>query len=94
MSTATNNASLGKSSDLLSSNLTKPPLAIIALNRMGFGPRPGDVDDFNSLGGNEEESFDQYVDQQINPESIDDSELCREEKNCQILFKGNRNVWL
>ncbi len=51
------------------------PLAVIALNRMGFGPRPGDIDAFNALGGSDEERLRAYVEQQLNPESIDDSDF-------------------
>ncbi|MGD9253679.1 MAG: DUF1800 family protein, partial [Holophagae bacterium] len=54
--------------------LPSPPLAaVIALNRMGFGPRPGDVTDFVSLGGNDAARLEAYVDQQLNPAGIDDS---------------------
>ncbi len=52
-----------------------PPLAIIALNRLAFGPRPGDVADFNGLGTTDIERLQNYVDQQLDPASIDDSDL-------------------
>jgi hypothetical protein len=32
------------------SSIVTPPVSVIALNRMGFGPRPGDIDDFMALG--------------------------------------------
>lgn len=51
-----------------------PSPTIIALNRMGYGPRPGDVRDFLALGGTPDEQLAAYVEQQINPASIDDSE--------------------
>ncbi|MBK9925861.1 MAG: DUF1800 family protein [Anaerolineales bacterium] len=51
------------------------PLGIIALNRMGFGPRPGDFDAFNLLGGTDDERLRAYVAQQLNPDSIDDSDF-------------------
>jgi uncharacterized protein (DUF1800 family) len=50
-----------------------PPLAVIALNRMGFGPRPGDVAAFNALADTPEKALEVYVDQQLNPAAIDDS---------------------
>lgn len=50
-----------------------PPLAVIALNRMGFGPRPGDLEAFNALGPTPEAALTAYVDQQLNPQTIDDS---------------------
>jgi uncharacterized protein (DUF1800 family) len=49
------------------------PLPIIALNRMGYGPRPGDIAAFNALGASAEERFAAYVEQQLNPNTIDDS---------------------
>ncbi|MCG8460300.1 MAG: DUF1800 domain-containing protein [Holophagales bacterium] len=52
-----------------------PPAAIIALNRMGFGPRPGDVPAFDALGGNDADRMAAYVAQQLDPDSIDDSLL-------------------
>jgi len=50
-----------------------PSMAVIALNRMGFGPRPGDIDAFNALGTTDVARLTVYVDQQLNPASIDDS---------------------
>lgn len=54
-----------------------PPVAlgIIALNRIAYGPRPGDLDAFNALGSNDDERLRNYVTQQLNPDSIDDSEF-------------------
>lgn len=50
-------------------------LGIIALNRMGFGPRPGDLETFNALGATDEERLRMYVAGQLDPISIDDSEF-------------------
>ncbi len=50
-----------------------PPLGVIALNRMGFGLSPGDLDQFNALGGTPEAALAAYVEQQLSPETIDDS---------------------
>ena len=43
--------------------------AVHALNRLTFGPRPGDVDHVLAIG------LDKWIDQQIHPEKIDDSAL-------------------
>lgn len=51
------------------------PLAIIALNRMSFGPRPGDIEAFNALGSTDAERLQAYIQEQLNPDSIDDSEF-------------------
>ncbi len=54
-------------------NVPLPSLPIIALNRMGFGPRQGDIEAFLALGATPEASFEAYVEQQLNPAAIDDS---------------------
>jgi uncharacterized protein (DUF1800 family) len=51
-----------------------PSYAIIALNRMGYGPRPGDAAAFAALGSTPDSRLTAYVDQQLNPDAIDDSE--------------------
>lgn len=51
------------------------PLAILALNRLTFGVRPGEADLFNSLGASDDERLINFVTQQLNPDSIDDSEF-------------------
>ncbi len=65
--------SSGRSNTLSKSVEAPPSAAVIALNRMGFGPRPGDIDDFNALGANDQDRLAEYVSQQVNPQSIDDS---------------------
>ncbi len=40
-----------------------------ALNRLTFGPRPGDIERVNAIG------LDKWIDQQLHPEKIDDSAL-------------------
>lgn len=53
---------------------TPPPAAVIALNRLGYGPRPGDIADFNALpGGSDQARLTNWVDRQLDPASIDDS---------------------
>jgi uncharacterized protein (DUF1800 family) len=47
--------------------LTKPPFAAVALNRLGFGPRPGDIAAFEALGTSDEQRLAAYVDRQLNP---------------------------
>ncbi len=50
-----------------------PPLEIIALNRLAFGPRPGDFEVFRQAGSNDKDRLSNYVDQQLNPLLIDDN---------------------
>ena len=51
------------------------PLAVLALGRMSFGIRPGDIEAFNALGSNDDERLLAYVQQQLNPDLIDDSDF-------------------
>lgn len=48
-----------------------PGIALVALNRMGFGPRPGDVAAFNALGANDDARLAAYVTQQLNPDPVE-----------------------
>jgi uncharacterized protein (DUF1800 family) len=52
-----------------SPKLTEEQKIIHLLNRIGFGPRVGDVERVRRMG------IDKYIDQQLRPESIDDSAL-------------------
>lgn len=48
-----------------------PPIELIALNRIAYGPRPGDVARVQPMG------FTAYVDEQLNPNDADDA-LCNQ----------------
>src|SRR6185503_7002607 len=50
-----------------------PPLEVIALNRLAFGPRAGDLEAFRALAGNDRDRLAAYVDLQLNPQLIDDT---------------------
>ncbi len=49
--------------------LTEDEAIMHALNRLAYGPRPGDVEHVRKLG------LEKWIDQQLHPESIDDSAL-------------------
>jgi uncharacterized protein (DUF1800 family) len=49
--------------------LTDDAAVLQALNRLGFGPRPGDVERVKAMG------LQKWIDQQLHPDSIDDSAL-------------------
>lgn len=51
------------------SPLTRQERVLQALNRLTFGPRPGDVAAVEAMG------LDKWIDQQLHPETIDDSAL-------------------
>ena len=49
--------------------LTENEAILQALNRLGFGPRPGDIERVKEMG------LQKWIDAQLHPESIDDSAL-------------------
>ena len=49
--------------------LTEDQAIVHALNRLAYGPRPGDVDRVRQMG------LEKWIGQQLNPESMDDSAL-------------------
>ena len=49
--------------------LTEDQAILHALNRLAYGPRPGDVEHVRQIG------LEKWIDQQLHPESIDDSAL-------------------
>lgn len=62
-----------------------PPIEVIALNRMAFGPRPGDLDYVRQIG------FEAYVEEQLNPND-DDDPLATErlsQATLHIAYDGN-----
>jgi len=73
-----------------------PQLEVIALNRMAFGPRPGDLEAFLALGASDEERLQAYVDQQLDPASIDDSECDAKlaEQNFATLDLSQEQIWI
>jgi uncharacterized protein (DUF1800 family) len=51
--------------------VTPPPLAAHVLNKAAFGPRPGDVDSFNALPGDDAAKLASWVETQLNPTGTD-----------------------
>ncbi len=51
-----------------------PRAAVVALNRLGYGPRPGDLEAFEALGTSDEARLAAYVELQLAPAGIDDLE--------------------
>lgn len=51
-----------------------PPLEVIVLNRLAFSARLGDYDAFRALGADDTSRLQAWVDQQLNPQAIDDSD--------------------
>ena len=49
--------------------LSEDEAILHALNRLGYGPRPGDVDRIRKMG------LEKWIDQQLHPDTIDDAAL-------------------
>jgi uncharacterized protein (DUF1800 family) len=63
----------GATRDSAGSPETLPPLAVVVLNRLAFGPRPGDVEAFDALGADDTARLTAWVDQQLAPAAIPDA---------------------
>lgn len=76
-------------------SLPPVPMAILALNRLTFGIRPGDVDAFNALGSTDDERLQNFVVQQLNPDSIDDSDFETRYNNAgfETLHKSHEQIY-
>ncbi|HSK64074.1 MAG TPA: DUF1800 family protein, partial [Pyrinomonadaceae bacterium] len=59
--------------------LTEEQRILHALNRLGFGPRPGDVERVKSMG------LEAYINQQLNPEKISDTVAENKVKDLNVL---------
>jgi uncharacterized protein (DUF1800 family) len=69
-----------------STKLTERQRAEHALNRLGFGPRPGDIDRVAAMG------VDKWIDQQLHPERIDDSAVETRLASFETLKKDNADL--
>ena len=72
-----------------------PSLEIIALNRLAFGPRPGDLAVFRALGASDEARLEAYVDAQLAPDFNDDPALLPHisAANFETLSKTMAQLW-
>jgi uncharacterized protein (DUF1800 family) len=63
---------------IIGTNTTLPPLEVIALNRMAYGPRPGDLERVRQIG------LRAYVDEQLNPDVGDDPATAEHLANARL----------
>lgn len=68
-------------------SLTEEQKIIHVLNRLGYGPRPGDVEKVKSIG------LKKYIEQQLSPETIDDSVAERKVGNLEIFQMSTAEVF-
>jgi uncharacterized protein (DUF1800 family) len=67
--------------------LTENQKILHVLNRLGFGARPGDVERVKSIGINK------YIEQQLNPVSINDTIAESKVKNLDVLTMSNDEIF-
>ncbi|MGV6850719.1 MAG: DUF1800 domain-containing protein [bacterium] len=75
LSDASMNAAKLTPPSALYGSLPAPSVAVVALNRLAYGPRPGDVDAFNALGANDTDRLNNWLDQQLTPDFNNDPDL-------------------
>ncbi len=76
--TSTFSSAEAQAAPVLNSSTAGPDSVIIALNRMGYGPRPGDIERVRGMG------VDAYITEQLNPSTIDDSECDTRLSNARL----------
>jgi uncharacterized protein (DUF1800 family) len=68
-------------------SLTEGQKILHVLNRLGFGARPGDVEKIKKIG------IDKYIEQQLNPASIDDSAAESRVKGLEIFNMSTAEIF-
>ncbi len=68
-------------------SLTEDQKILHVLNRLGFGARPGDVEKVKAIGINK------YIEQQLNPLSINDATADAKVKNLDVLKMSNEELF-
>ena len=66
--------------------LTEDEAILHALNRLAYGPRPGDVEHIRQIG------LEKWIDEQLHPESIDDSALSERLEQYATLKMSSRQL--
>src|ERR1017187_5491263 len=85
--TLTTQFALGRKKDKASGEtMDEHKRAIHALNRLTFGPRPGDVQRVEQMG------IDKWIELQLHPERIDDSALDARLASFRPLRMGTREI--
>jgi uncharacterized protein (DUF1800 family) len=77
---------LAKKKDKAAPSPRDPKLALHALNRLTFGPRPGDVQQVMAMG------VEQWIDLQLHPSKIDDSALDARLEPLRTLRMSTREI--
>jgi len=83
---ATTQLAIGKKKEKPGGGLDERKRALHALNRLTFGPRPGELERVAQFG------VDQWIDEQLRPEKIDDSALNERLASFRTLRMNTREI--
>jgi uncharacterized protein (DUF1800 family) len=72
--------------EIASQELTRDEAIMHVLNRLGYGPRPGDVERVAAMG------IEKYVEQQLNPSTIDNTEMDARLKRYTTLARSSGDL--
>src|SRR5437879_11097253 len=79
--------SMRTSASRSSAKLAEDQRILHVLNRLGFGARPGDVERVKSIG------VEKYIEQQLNPDKIDDSASEAKLQNLETLRMSTAELY-
>ena len=72
-----------------------PSAGVVAYSRLAFGPSPGDIEAFDALGATDAQRLQVWVDQQLDPSSLDDSaaDARLAQSGFQTMNKTSGQLW-
>ncbi len=78
----------------VAAGMAPPPLEVVALTRLAYGPRPGDFAAFRALeGGNSGDKLETWLERQLQPTKIDDSNCDAKLFSLSTLKKPLPQAW-
>lgn len=87
LATVTSGQSMRTAASKSSAKLSEDQRILHVLNRLGFGARPGDVERVKTMG------VEKYIEQQLNPEKIDDSASEAKLQNLETLRMSSAELY-
>lgn len=70
-----------------------PPLEVLVFNRLAFGWRPGELEEFQKLPGSKDKKLQTWLEAQLNPEKLDDAVCDKKLADFESLPKSLELAW-
>jgi uncharacterized protein (DUF1800 family) len=70
-----------------------PPLEVMVYVKLAFGPRPGDLEAFGLLKGNNGDKLRTWLETQLDPDKLDDADLQNRLEGLKTLNKSQADLW-